>query len=183
MIAPHGVLIAFTLLALSAASPRPLAPQAAAPASSAARDDSPAAIDRLLDGPGASPATARAALESCRRVEAAFDGRDPARFLLQYGRALSAAGERDAALATLARVFLLHPRSRAAPPALLAAARLLRSTPPEEGGDPLLARRLAERALATASALGATESVADAEAFLREPPPAPIPSPPSEKTR
>lgn len=183
MIAPHGLLIAAAMLALSAASPRLPAPQAAAPASPAATDDSPAAIDRLLDGPGASPATARAALESCRRVAAAFDGRDPARFLLQHGRALAAVGERDAALATLARVFLLHPRSLAAPPALLAAARLLRSMPAEEGGDPLLARRLAERALATASALGAADSVAEAEAFLREPRPAPTPAPPPENPR
>jgi hypothetical protein len=180
MIAHHGLAIAVTLLALAAPSPVTLAPQAAAPANSAAPDDSPAAIDRLLAA--ASPSTAQAALESCRRVAAAFDGRDPARFLLQHGRALAAAGERDAAVATLARVFLLHPRSRAAPPALLAAARLLHAMPPGEGGDPLLARRLAERALATASALGATDSVAEAEAFLREPP-APIPSPPSETLR
>lgn len=137
-------------------------PASPSPAVAAREDDSPAAIERSLSGPDADAAIA---LERCRRVAANFDDRDPARFLLQHGRALAAAGDADAALAMLARCFLLFPKSPAAPAALLESAGLLASRSPEAGGDRRLARRLAERAAATATALGLVEAAA-ARAFL-----------------
>lgn len=163
MTASRGIAATLLLAAIAMAGP---APGPARSATALPDDDSPAAIERLLSGPGADAETAMAALDRCRRVAADFDDRDPARFLLQHGRALAVTGDADAAIAMLARCFLLFPKSPSAPAALLETAALLAGRPADAGGDPRLARRLAERAAATAAALGLADAATAAGEFL-----------------
>jgi len=147
-------------------------PQSSAPTSPG--HPTAAELERGLSGPDAGPGTARSAFEACRSIAAAFDGRDAARFLDQYGRAAARTGEPEIAAVMFARGFLLHPASRWAPSSLLESATLHRHV----FGDEAVAQRLARRSIATARALAMLDEVAAAEAFLaKSPGDGPVPNP------
>lgn len=171
---PLLLLVVATATALAGAATSAIRPRMTATAQ--ATHPTAAEIERLLSDPDADEVDARQAVVIARRIAADFDDRDVARFLHQYGRALARAGEPEAGVVMLARTFVLFPESRAAPSALLDAARIHRTSFRDEDA----AVRLARRAIGVARAMGLAEVAAEGEIFLASPPAsaAPPASPP-----
>ena len=142
-------------------SPDVAAPPVPAPprtANEGGRDDSPALIARLLE-----EGRSAAALSICRRVARDPGNRDLARFLYQYARAHVGEGEPHDAAIMFARAAFLYPESAAAPRCLIELAIVYRDV----YRRPEIARRLLERAAASASDLGRDDDAGRAESLLR----------------
>jgi len=130
----------------------------------------PETLDQLLAGDPA------AALAACVEIDATLGAhpRDRSRFLLQYGQALAASGDADAATLAFLRGSLLEPDGRWAPRAMLLAAR---ATLERERPEPALAARLARLARGLADAGDDDRTRSAAEELLRR-----IPSRPENRS-
>lgn len=122
--------------------------------------ESAGAIEALLE-----VGSFREALDRCERAARAPGNRDLARFLHQYGRALTGAGKpRDAAVRFM-QCAVLYDDSVYAPASLLETARIHRDT----FNQPETADRLLERAASLARARGLNELAEQAERLRRMP--------------
>jgi hypothetical protein len=120
---------------------------------------SAAAIDRLL-------AAGRAAdvVSLCADIEKSPGERDLARFLYQYGKALSQADRKGEAAVMLTRCAILYPDSDDAGPALIETAIIYR----DAYRKPDIGRRLLERVIADAQSRAGDDAQSAAANLARE---------------
>jgi tetratricopeptide (TPR) repeat protein len=118
---------------------------------------SPEAIENLL-----AAGRSAEALALCQQIEKDPGARDLARYLYQYGRALSQTGNKRDAAVMLTRCAILHPDSEDAGPALIETAIIYRA----EFRKPEVGRRLLQRVLADAERDGRTTTAMLARELL-----------------